>query len=215
MAVDEGSCVRRSALLHGDGEFVDSAGGSGRVSDVVPASLGRGSPLSWFQERLWVHHRREPNNTSYNLPLLLLIHGVIDAAALEQSLNEIVARHESLRTYYGETADGEPEQFIAPPERVRLSVVAVDHAQLLEHLGRHLEHRFDLRSGPIFIASLLRLSDDRHLLAFTVHHIAADAWSLRTVFLSELQTSYAAFCRGEPPALRPLPLQYKEYAALQ
>lgn len=215
MAVDEGSCVRSSALLHEDSEFVDSPTGSQRVSDVVPALGGGGRPLSWFQERLWVHHQREPNNTSYNLPLLLLIHGEIDAAALEQSLNEIVARHESLRTYYGETADGEPEQFIAPPERVRLSVVTVDRTQLLEQLGRHLEHRFDLRSGPIFIASLLRLAENRHLLAFTVHHIAADAWSLRTVFLRELQTAYAAFCRGERPALRPLPLQYKEYAALQ
>jgi len=215
MAVEEGSCVRSSTLLHDDGEFVDSATSLQRVSDVVPALGGGGSPLSWFQERLWIHHQREPSNTSYNLPLLLLIQGELDAAALEQSLCEIVVRHESLRTYYGETADGEPEQFIAPPERVRLPVVAVDRPQLLDFLERHLEHRFDLRSGPIFTASLLRLSENRHLLAFNVHHIAADAWSLRTVFLSELQTGYAAFCRGEQPALLPLPLQYKEYAALQ
>jgi amino acid adenylation domain-containing protein len=215
MAVDEGSCVRSSALLHDDDEFVDRAAGSQRVSDIVPAPGGAGSPLSWFQERLWVHHRREPNSTSYNLPLLLLVQGKLDASALEQSLNEIVARHESLRTYYGESADGEPEQFVAPPERVRLAVVDVDRAQLLQQLERHLEHCFDLRRGPIFIASLLRLSPDRHLLAFNVHHIAADAWSLRTVFLGELQSGYAAFCRSEQPALAPLPIQYKEYAASQ
>jgi amino acid adenylation domain-containing protein len=200
---------------HEDDEIVDSVASQQRVSDIAPAPGGRGSPLSWFQERLWIHHRREPNNSSYNLPLLLLIQGELDVSALEQSLSEIVARHESLRTYYGETKDGEPVQFVAPPERVQLSVAAVDPVQLLEQLERHLEHRFDLRGGPIFIVKLLRLSEDRHLLAFNVHHIAADAWSLRTVFLNELQLAYAAFCHAERPALPPLPIQYKEYAALQ
>jgi amino acid adenylation domain-containing protein len=202
-------------VLLRDDEIVDRAASSRRISEVVPATGSEGSPLSWFQERLWVHHRREPTNTSYNLPLFLLIQGPLDASALEQSLNEIAARHESLRTYYDETADGEPVQFIAPPEPVRLSPVTVDRAQLLERLERHLEHRFDLRSGPIFIASLLRLSEDRHLFAFNVHHIAADAWSLRTVLLSELQNGYAAFCRAKPLALQPVPLQYREYAAQQ
>jgi amino acid adenylation domain-containing protein len=234
MAVEEGSCVRvmsHSALVHNAGDVaVDGTASLQPVAmapaamavspavaanelQVLPAPGGAGSPLSWFQERLWLHNRREPNNTSYNLPLLLLIQGKLDASALEQSLSEIVARHESLRTYYGQTGEGEPVQFVAPPERVRLPVIAVDHAQLLEHLERHLEHRFDLRSGPIFIASLLRLSEDRHLLSFNVHHIAADAWSLRTVFLGELQSAYAAFCRAERPVLPPLPVQYKEYAA--
>lgn len=237
MPVDEGSCVRvtsHSVLGHDEGDI--AVDGPARVQSVamspaatfavpsaagdhdahgLPARGGEGSPLSWFQERLWLHHRREPGNTSYNLPLLLLIEGELDAAALEQGLSEIVARHESLRTYYGQTGEGEPVQLITPPERVRLPVVAVDHAQMLEHLERHLEHRFDLCRGPIFIASLLRLSQDRHLLAFNVHHIAADAWSLRTVFLSELQSAYAAFCRRERPALPPLPVQYRDYAASQ
>ena len=213
MAMDEGSWVRsmgQPALLHGDGEVVDKAASL----QLVAPSQG-GSPLSWFQERLWVHHQREPKNTSYNLPLLLLIQGQLDVAALEQSLGEIVARHESLRTYYGETADGEPVQYVAPPERVSLPVVAVDPAQLRERLELHLEHCFDLSRGPIFIASLLRLGENRHLLAFNVHHIAADAWSLRTVFLGELQKAYKAFCRSERPELPPLSIQYRDYAALQ
>jgi amino acid adenylation domain-containing protein len=191
MAVDESSSVR------GEG------------------SAGEGSPLSWFQERMWVHHERDPQNTSYNLPLLLLVRGSLDARALEQSLTEIVARHGSLRTYYGQTDEGEPVQFLAPPERIRLPVASVDRAQMLEHLERHLEHRFDLRRGPIFIASLLHVSEDSHLLLFNVHHIAADAWSLRSVFLSELQAAYAAFCRGKQPALPPLTIQYEDYAAAQ
>jgi amino acid adenylation domain-containing protein len=236
MAVDEGSCVRvtsHALLVHeGDIDRDDAASARAVASSsaaaaavpavtaanelhALPAARGDGSSLSWFQERLWVHHEREPENTSYNLPLMLLVTGELDALALEQSLSEIVARHESLRTHYGQTEEGEPVQFVAPPERVRLPVIAVDRAQMLEHLERHLEHRFELRRGPIFRASLLRLSGDRHLFLFNVHHIAADAWSLRAVFLAELQSGYAAFSRGERPALPPLPIQYKDYAASQ
>jgi amino acid adenylation domain-containing protein len=236
MPVEEGSRVRvtsHSALVHNEGDTVLNGGTilhpvamAAAAKATSPAAVvneppvladpgGEGSPLSWFQERLWIHYERDPKNTSYNLPLQLLVQGNLDVLALEQSLSEIAARHESLRTHYGQTVDGEPVQFIAPPERVRLPVVTVDQAQMLEHLERHLEHRFDLRRGPIFIVSLLRVADDRHLLLFNVHHIAADAWSLRAIFLSELQTAYAAFSRGERPALPPLPVQYKDYAGLQ
>ncbi len=176
---------------------------------------GDGSPLSWFQERLWVHHQRAPESTSYNLPFMLLVEGELDVAALEQSLSEIVARHESLRTYYAQTEEGEPVQLIAPAGRVHLPVITADRAELLTHLEGHLEHCFDLRRAPLFIVSLLRLADRRHLLLFNVHHIAADAWSLRAVFLGELQSAYGAFAAAKRPALPVLAVQYKDYAALQ
>src|SRR6478609_12128275 len=102
--------------------------------DGRSAPDAEGSPLSWFQERLWVHHQRDPGNTNYNLPLLLLVRGNLDVSALERSLSEIVARHESLRTYYGQTDRGEPVQFVAPPERVRLAVVEAPRARMLEQL---------------------------------------------------------------------------------
>lgn len=174
-----------------------------------------GSPLSWFQQRLWVHYERSPEDTSYNLPFAVLIRGNLDVSALEQSVNAIVARHEILRTSYGETEDGEALQFVAPPRYVRLPVVPVDRAQLLEQLGRFLEHRFDLRRGPIFIARLLQLPNGQHLLLFSVHHIAADAWSLKAVMRGELQSAYAAFCRAQEPSLPQLTVQYKEYARRQ
>jgi amino acid adenylation domain-containing protein len=208
MAVDEGSCLSgmgHSALVRRDG---------GNEAPRMTAS-GGGSPLSFFQERLWIHHERDPEDTSYNLPLLLLVKGDLDARALEQSLNAIGARHESLRTYFGQTDEGEPVQFVTPHEPTIVPAIAVDHAQMLEHLERHLEHRFDLGRGPIFIASLLRLSKDKHLLLLNVHHIAADAWSLRGVLLSELQAAYAAFASGQRPLLPPLPIQYKDYASWQ
>ncbi|HWO11558.1 MAG TPA: condensation domain-containing protein, partial [Polyangiaceae bacterium] len=219
MAVEEGTDVRgtrRSLHMRDNADAVlDGADGLHDELSALPELAHEGSPLSWFQERLWLHHERDPQNTSYNLPFLLLVRGDLDVWALEQSLSEIVARQGSLRTYYGQTGEGDPVQFLAPPERIRLPAIAVDRAQMLDHLERHLEHRFDLRRGPIFLVSLLRLADDRHLLLFNVHHIAADAWSLKTVFLSELQAAYAAFCRGERPALPPLPTQYRDYAGLQ
>jgi amino acid adenylation domain-containing protein len=184
-------------------------------SEIGHGRSGASSPLSWFQERMWLHHQRSPENTSYNLPFMLRAQGKLDISALEQSLTEIVGRHESLRTHYGQADDGEPVQFVAPAAPVRLPIIAVDRAHLRPLLEQHLEHRFDLLRGPIFIASLLRLSDDEHLLLFNVHHIAADAWSLKTIFLGELQAAYAARSRGEAPALPPLTIQYKDYASLQ
>jgi amino acid adenylation domain-containing protein len=186
------------------------------IREEAPAApSGEGSPLSWFQERLWVHHRRSPEDTSYNLPLLLTVRGDLDVPALEQSVNAVVARHESLRTWYGETAEGEPLQFVAPPRHVPLPALAVGRAEMPALLDRFLDHRFDLRRGPIFIASLLRLSADEHLLLLNVHHIAADAWSLKAILLAELQSAYAAFCRAEQPALPPLTVQYRDYASRQ
>jgi amino acid adenylation domain-containing protein len=187
-------------------------GGSGRDVRETPAPSGATGPLSWFQERMWVHHQRNPESTSYSLPLLLSVRGDLDVPALEASLSLIVARHESLRTAYAMTDDGEAVQSVVAPEPVHLPVVDVDREQLLKHLDRVLEHRFDLGRGDVFLASLVRLSPGRHLLLLNVHHIAADAWSLQAVFFAELQGAYAAFCRGQRPDLPPLPVQYATYA---
>ncbi|WP_456819407.1 non-ribosomal peptide synthetase [Cellulomonas sp. URHB0016] len=188
---------------------------SGPAPQTLHAPDAAGSPLSWFQERMWVHHQRSPESTSYSLPLMLLVEGDLDVPALEQSLSLVVARHESLRTSYGETDGGVPVQRVAPAEPVHLPVVPVDRAGLLEQLERFLEHRFDLHQGHVFIARLLRLSGDRHLLLFNVHHIAADAWSLKAIFLAELQGAYAAFARAQEPDLPPLTLQYTDFARVQ
>lgn len=183
---------------------------------IVPAEMtSLPSPLSWFQERMWVHHQRSPESTSYSLPLLLEVKGDLDVPALERSLSLVVVRHESLRTAYGERDEGVAEQRVAPAEPVHLPVLAVDRDGLLEHLDQVLEHRFDLHKGPVFVARLLRLAPDRHLLLFNVHHIAADAWSLKAIFLAELQGAYAAFARAEQPDLPPLTLQYTDFARLQ
>lgn len=174
-----------------------------------------GNPLSWFQERMWVHYQRDPRNTNYNLPLLLSVRGNVDVTALERSLSLIVERHESLRTAYAQADDGRSVQVVRPARPVRLPVLDVDREGLLAELERVLEHRFDLGGGEVFVASLVRLAPDRHLLLLNVHHIAADAWSLQSVFFSELQRAYAAYCLGREPELPPLPVQYSSWAQAQ
>jgi amino acid adenylation domain-containing protein len=181
----------------------------------LPAADGDGSPVSFFQQRLWIHQGRNPEDTSYNLPFMLLLRGGVNVLALEQSVSAIASRHESLRTSYRVAKNGEPLQFVTPPGYVALPAVAVNQAQLLEALNRFLEHRFDLRRGPIFIARLLRLPDARHLLLFNVHHIAADAWSLKAILRTELQSAYAAFCQAQKPVLPLLTVQYRDYARAQ
>ncbi|KAK3298746.1 uncharacterized protein B0H64DRAFT_422489 [Chaetomium fimeti] len=143
----------------------------------LPVADHDGSPLSWFQQRLWVHQERNPDDLSYNLPFMLLVRGGLNVLALERSVNAIAARHESLRTSYGVTGDGEPLQFVAQPGYVHLPALPF------------LEHRFDLRRGPIFITRLLRLPDAQHLLL------------LNAILRSELQSAYAAFCRAQEPEL--------------
>lgn len=185
------------------------------VADVLGEGDAPSGPLSWFQERLWVHHERDPRSTGYNLPVLLDITGDLDAHALERSLDLVVARHETLRTTYDTSPTGETVQHVQPHRPLALPVVPVDRAGMLAHLDRLLEHRFDLRTGPPLVAHLLRVADRRHLLLLNVHHIAADAWSLQAILPAELQTAYAAFCRGERPALPALTAPYRDHARRQ
>ncbi|KAL1842449.1 hypothetical protein VTJ49DRAFT_5186 [Mycothermus thermophilus] len=194
---------------------------------ALPRAAGEGSPLSYFQTRLWFHQERNPDDTSYNLPMLLLITGPLNTTALEQSVNTVLARHEVLRTTYREAAgaDGEPLQFVAPPDHIPLDAVPVaDRAEMLHHLDRFVEYRFNLRQGPILIAKLLRLPNDhhhhqqqplRHLLLLNVHHIAADGWSMQSILRGEIQRAYAALSQGQQPPLPPLALQYRDYAREQ
>ncbi len=122
-----------------------------------------GSPLSPFQERLWIHYLRDPENTSYNLPLMLLVEGRLDVSALEQSLSEIVGRHESLRTYY--RSDGR-RRTRAVHRAAGARPLAGRRCRPRSNAGApRATSRAPIRSspGPIFIANLLRLSDERHL----------------------------------------------------
>jgi amino acid adenylation domain-containing protein len=177
-------------------------------------------PLSFIQERLWFLDQFEPGSTSLNIPLVVRIRGRLDEAALERSLEELVCRHESLRTTFA-SVDGMPRQFIRSsfplsPGRLDLRPLAPSEREKLvqQEIEREAATPFDLASGPLIRVRLLTLEDQESILLVTVHHIVADGWSL-AVLLRELDQLYTPFRRNEPDPLSPLSVQYVDFAHWQ
>lgn len=199
-------------------------GGASPRRTIVAEPRPERPVLSFAQERLWFIERLHQGSTAYSVPVNHRILGALDAGRLEQALAEIVARHESLRTRFGEH-NGVPYQLVDPPG-FRLDLVDLDadpqarsDAVAAADLARSLINAdagqpFDLAAGPLFRARLYRLAADDHVLALRVHHCVFDGWSLG-VLRRELSACYAAACQGRPAELPELPVQYPDYAAWQ
>ncbi len=177
-------------------------------------------PLSFAQQRLWFLDRLEPGCHAYNMPGAVRISGLLDQAALEKSLEEIVRRHETLRTTFP-LRGGEPVQVVAAPAPLNLPVTDLRElplgereAQLDEILTREAHEPFDLARGPLLRVKLVRQADDEHVLLVTMHHIVSDGWSL-DLFLKELATLYQAYREGAESPLPQLPVQYADFASWQ
>lgn len=169
-------------------------------------------PLSSYQERLWLVNQKHPRDLSYNIPVSFWIEGALDTAALNQSLTEILRRHQTLRVKFVANPRGEPAQIVQPLEGFELPVVPATEDEIAHHVKENAEHVFDLSSGKILIGRLLCLNPQKHLLLLNVHHIAADGWSIEGILFSELQVCYAAFCSGAKPQLSALEIQYSDFA---
>ena len=187
---------------------------------MVSVSREKDLPLSFSQQRLWFLDQYEPNSSVYNIPSALRLRGSLNIGALEQSLNEIIRRHESLRTTFS-MVDGEPVQVIAPSVEFSLAVVDLrDHpeGEREEEAQRLVDEEarrpFDLAQGPLFRSKLVRLGEDDHVLLLTMHHIVSDGWSMG-VLHRELSVLYPAFVNGESFPLPELPIQYADYAVWQ
>ncbi|KAA0921696.1 condensation domain-containing protein, partial [Streptomyces apricus] len=180
---------------------------------VPHADRTRPLPLSFAQQRLWFLDRLRPGDARYNSAVALRLTGPLDHAALSRALDTVVERHEALRTTF-EESDGRPAQTVRPAAPVPLPVTDTPphalEAALLAEYGRP----FDLGTGPLLRALLLRESDTAHTLLLTAHHIITDGWSMGIV-LEELCTAYDALARGAAPALEPVATQYPDFAAWQ
>ncbi|HEX6471812.1 MAG TPA: non-ribosomal peptide synthase/polyketide synthase [Streptosporangiaceae bacterium] len=177
-------------------------------------------PLSFAQQRLWFLEEFEPGGSEYITYTGLLLRGQLDAGALRGALTELVARHESLRTTF-DSVDGRPVQVVHPPYEMALPVRDLSglpperRRAELDRIGAEESGRpFDLRTGPLLRAGLVRLADDEHAFTLALHHIVTDGWSMG-VLIDELGAAYRALRAGEPPALPPLPRQYVDFAAWQ
>ncbi|GAA0467063.1 hypothetical protein Ade02nite_93060 [Paractinoplanes deccanensis] len=181
---------------------------------IAPARRDRPLPLSSGQRRLWFVDQLAPGGSAYNVPFAVRVRGPVDAGTLAAALSTVVERHESLRTVFRE-AGGEPVQVILPPAPLVVPVVeAADEAEARRLVGDDAERGFDLAAGPLVRALLVRLAADDHVVAVTMHHAVTDAWS-QGVLGTELPAAYTALAAGSKPVLKPLAVQYADFAVWQ
>jgi aspartate racemase len=197
-----------------------SAVTNSQLPPVVPVERKNNLPLSFAQQRLWFLHQFEPDSSSNNMPVVVRFTGKLNVAALEQSLTEVVRRHEVLRTTFP-AVDGHPTQAIATDVSLTLPLIdlqnvpAEDREAEAYRLATEEAHRpFDLANGPILRVKLLRLGDQEHLLVWNLHCIVCDGAS-SDVFYQDLTAVYAAFSAGKPSPLPDLPVQYADFAHWQ
>jgi amino acid adenylation domain-containing protein len=177
-------------------------------------------PLSFNQEALWFLDRLEPNRPTYMLHLALNVRGPLDISALERALNEIVRRHESLRTTFPEVND-RPVQVIAPPKPQSLPVVDLSdvpeserEARLRRRIAEEMNQPIDLQNGPLIRILLLRRGENDYAVVASTHHIVHDGWSMG-ILLHELAVLYVAYANGGESPLPDLPIQYVDFSAWQ
>jgi len=178
------------------------------------------APLSFAQERLWVLDQINSGNTVHNIPLAIHFKGVLNVKALEQSLREIVQRHQALRMTVT-TINGQPLQVISLFSDWKLLIVDLTELSETERyqqsqrlMTEALQQPFDLATGPLLRVTLQRLGEIEHILLLTIHEIVGDHWSLGIVW-RELATLYETFTHGLPSPLVELPLQYSDYTIWQ
>lgn len=177
-------------------------------------------PTSFAQQRLWFLDQLFPGNSFYNVPTAFRITGMLDLATLEDSFNEIVRRHEVLRTTF-KTVAGQPVQVIAPYLRIYLPKIDLQQLPVSERevaaqqlLLQETQQPFNLEQGPLLRVTLLQLSESDYVLAIALHHIIFDEWS-SALLIRELSLLYTAFSSGKPSPLPILPIQYADFASWQ
>jgi FkbH-like protein len=188
---------------------------------IIPRRSDLGSfPMSFAQQRLWFIDQLDPGNPAYNISAAVRLTGPLDVDVLEQSINEVVGRHEALQAVF-KSMDGKSVQVLAPNLTLTLPVVdlrestkADQEAEARQRAAEAARYAFDLAQGPLLRASLLRLDVEEHIVLFTMHHIISDGWSMG-VLVREIGAFYKALSSGRQPLLSELPIQYADFAAWQ
>jgi amino acid adenylation domain-containing protein len=193
-----------------------------KMADSRPSAIPRRQPsnalpLSYAQERLWFLDQLMPGNAFFNLTSAYRMKDHVEIAALERSLNEVVRRHESLRTTF-QVVGGEPVQIVAAAMEIQVEYRDLRpfpesgrEGEAVRLGGIEAERPFDLSTGPLLRTTLLQLDSREYVLLLTMHHMISDGWSMG-VFWNELSTIWDAFAAGDPSPLSPLAIQYGDFA---
>jgi amino acid adenylation domain-containing protein len=183
-------------------------------------SRNRNLPLSFAQQRLWLLQKLEPNSATYNGSNALLMEGILNLAALENSINEIIRRHEILRTSF-DFVDNQAVQKIADKLKIILPIIDLQNLPETEQQAEvtrleaiDAQQPFDLTEVPLLRLTLLRLKTEKYILLVTMHHIISDAWSAG-IFIKEISALYQAFSTGKSLPPPELPIQYADFAFWQ
>ncbi|KOP26732.1 peptide synthetase [Hapalosiphon sp. MRB220] len=190
------------------------------VSAIIPVFRDRNLPLSFAQARLWLLEQLNSDSSIYNMPAKVRLVGELNIKALEQSINEIIRRHEVLRTSFT-SVDGQPLQVIVPQVQIKIPVVdlhklpkAEQEAEIRNLSIKESQNPFDFTQAPLLRCTLLQLSEQEHILLFTIHHIVFDGWS-KGILIREIAALYTAFAAGKSSSLPALPIQYADFAVWQ
>ena len=187
---------------------------------IVPRGRDGNLPLSFAQQRLWFLDQLVPNNPFYNVPAALRLTGSLNFAALQQTFNEIVRRHEALRTTLA-VVSGQPVQRIAAAFHLPINVVDLRHlpkesrqTEANRLTAQEAQRSFNLSEDLLLRVTLLQLDDAEYLLMLNMHHIVSDGWSIG-VLIQELGALYTAFASEKPSPLPALSVQYADFAKWQ
>jgi SAM-dependent methyltransferase/alpha-ketoglutarate-dependent taurine dioxygenase len=212
---------RTVASLAEEIERAGSVATEDEVPALEPVPRNQHLPLSYAQQRLWFLTQLQPESAFYNIALGMQIRGPLNSAALALALDALIMRHESLRTVFPVVAD-DPVQLILDRPRNTWSTVDFSHYEkegerqraARDLLRREAEQPFDLSSGPLFKATLVKLDDAQHIFVLYLHHIISDGWSTAIIF-RDLEQLYDGYIENRSTSLPELKIQYADYAVWQ
>ncbi|MCO7245650.1 non-ribosomal peptide synthetase [Halomonas sp. Mc5H-6] len=226
MELDERKIAQRFAELQVDAQrsFLNKLRSSGidfRELPIVPATRAERFPLSYSQRSLWLTWQLDPTSPAYNMPGVFHLQGPLDVAAFESSVNDLVTRHEVLRTIYPQSEDGEPQQEVLSGWRAPVLQDDLQHhagseqeKELQRLIGEFSQRPFALDVEPPFRMAIYQLNTNHHAVAIVLHHIACDGWSIQ-LLIDELFELYEAQIQQRNAALPSLPIQFGDYAIWQ
>ena len=187
--------------------------------EIPIVSRGEPLPLGFSQERIWFIHQLDPS-PAYHVPIAIRINGVLDPDVIQRSLQQVINRHEILRTTF-QLIDGTPKQVIAPSYELKLKQIDLRYlpaegreGELIYLLEDHMQEPFELAHGPLIRAILFRMGEAESVVALNLHHVICDAWSI-SILGREIASICEAFSKGLLPDLPPLPIQFGDFAAWQ